>query len=94
MDAAGGRPEIYIVFGRDESAIGDYSVRVLTWTAGTETTWTVTARVNGEVAWVEDGIDTPPVDDSSFGFSISSSTPASLAFVGTVTVDFIAESEC
>jgi len=83
-------PETYTVFGGDQSAVGQYSARVRTRSAPTDTTWTLTARVNGVVTWVEQGMYT--AGDFSYGFSDDSSN--SLTYFVTVAAGSILDAAC
>lgn len=86
-------PETYLLFGGDESAIGEYSAQIWTPSAETDTAWTLTARVNGEVAWVEEGLYFPVAFSYGSPYDLSDSSD-SLTDVFTVTVDSISDSEC
>lgn len=82
----------YSVFGGDESAIGEYMARVIILASDEDATWTLTACVNGEVMWVEEGEYFTSGDFShSFGSS-DSSTVVTDRF--PVTLDSIAGSDC
>lgn len=39
----------------DDDVLGEYTARVFFGYAQTDTRWTLTARINGEVKWVEEG---------------------------------------
>lgn len=84
-------PETYILYGGDESANGEYSAYIRTDFVQVETTWTLTARVNGRIAWVEEGLFTPMDFSESFEYD---DTSTSMSDIFTVTIDSIKDSEC
>lgn len=87
-------PETYVVYGGDESAVGDYTAQVWTGHAESDTTWTLTATVNGEVAWVEEGLFSPVVYSDDYSYNFNDGSSSSLTDIFTVTVDSVDESEC
>lgn len=81
--------ETYTVYGGDETAIGDYTAQVWIDQPQIGNTWTITARLNGEVEWVEQGVYSP--SELSYGFFDSSGSAPDMF---TVAIDSIAGSEC
>lgn len=86
--------ETYRVYGGDESAIGVYSARVSTDNAQADTTWTLTATVNGEVAWVEEGSYISSFSSENFSYTYLDDTFFGVTDLFTVAVDSVGASEC
>lgn len=91
----GSGPLTYIMCSGDEPAIGEYLANIWVGCAETDTAWTLTARVNGEVEGVEEGVYSAKVVDGAYQdtFVISDAT-TSLTDLFTVTVDSIVDTEC
>lgn len=86
--------ETYIVYGGDESAVGEYLAQIVIYGGETDATWTLTARVNGEVAWIEEGSHSATsYDPYSFNFDTFDSATVETD-VYTVALDSIPGSEC
>ena len=72
-------------------AVGTYTVRLYFLNASGDTEWTLTARVNGEIEWIETGIYEP----NNFGFSYSYySYDSSSSDLFSVTLDSVDTEEC
>ena len=87
-DAANGfGPEIWTVFPGNSEAVGTYTVRLYFLTAPADTEWTLTARVKGEVAWIETGIYEPSAPGFSYSYYMESSWQSDLFSVTLGSVD-------
>lgn len=52
-------PETYVVYGGlGDAVLGEYQTQVLLFRASVDTAWTLTARSEGDVLWVEEGMFT------------------------------------
>lgn len=106
-DTEGFGPENYIMFNglSEDAAIGEYIVQVRLSSSYVETTWTLTARINDDIVWVEEGDFAPDSfpastrDDSSRRrrLSTTSSTidnPRIASEVFTVTLGSYTSVDC
>lgn len=50
-------PENYVVYNglSEEAALGEYSIQVRLASSFIDTTWTLTASINDDIVWVEEG---------------------------------------
>lgn len=70
-------PESYTLFADQsdgDAVLGDYTAFVRPANTSFETEWTLTATVNGEVVWIEEGFFEAQAFDSSFFSSTYSSS--------------------
>ena len=72
-------------------AVGTYTVRLYFLNAPEDTEWTLTARVNGEIEWIETGIYEPNDSGFSYGY-YSDDTSQSDLF--SVTLDSVDTEDC
>ena len=66
-------------------------MRLYFWDAPGDTEWTLTARVNGEIEWIETGIYEPNNFGFSYGFYSDDSFSSDLF---SVTLDSVDTEEC
>lgn len=68
-NAEGFGPENYIVYSgldvAEDAVLGEYAVQVYRPFVSTDTNWTLTTRVNGEVVWIETGRFGDGISDDS-----------------------------
>lgn len=99
-------PENYIVYNglSEDAALGEYTIQVRLASSFIETAWTLTASINDDIVWVEEGgfaastssLSTTDDDSrrrrlSSFTFDDDINTASE---VFTVTLDSYASGEC
>ena len=69
-------------------AVGTYTVRLYFLYAPEDAEWTLTARVNGEIEWIETGIYEPKDSGFSYGYYSDDSFQSDLF---SVTLDSVEE---
>ena len=76
------------MFPGNPDAVGTYTVRLYFLYAPEDTEWTLTARVNGEIEWIETGIYEPKNSGFSYGYYSDDSFQSDLF---SVTLDSVEE---
>ena len=79
------------MFPGNPEAAGTYTVRLFFLYAPGDTEWTLTARVSGEIEWIETGIYEPIDYGFSYGFYSDDSLESDLF---SVTLDSVDTEEC
>lgn len=87
-NTSGFGPETYMVYNglniEDDTVLGDYIARVSRFSSETDTAWTLTTRIHGEIVWVEEEVFE----------SLSTGTEKKCPRLTLVTVDSYVGEEC